>query len=269
MPERLQELEAVARRYAIRLTPRWPTSSSPTSADPIARQFVPDPRELILHSCRAPRPDRGLRQDSGQGARASLSRPGADEPPPFARSIAASAFAASVWVRARGRSARPTSPWRSICSRASSDLGGHTDWRLSVDAVAPPHRRGDPGAPGDPPRQGAALAYAPAGRRAGAGDESDGARSDRRRQDDGGRRARQPSARATEAARHACRRLAAEGAMLVSQSVLSEGRQRRRGDARRPDARLRRGAGEPYYLHLATSRPAPRIGACRSPKARN
>ena len=42
----------------------------------------------------------------------------------------------------------------------------------------------------------AALAYAPACRRAGAGDESDGARSDRRRQDDGGRRARQPSARA-------------------------------------------------------------------------
>jgi lysine 2,3-aminomutase len=47
-PERLQELEAVARRYAIGITPALTElveRSDP--ADPIARQFVPDPRELI------------------------------------------------------------------------------------------------------------------------------------------------------------------------------------------------------------------------------
>ena len=49
----------------------------------------------------------------------------------------------------------------------------------------------------------------------------------------------------TEAARHACRRLAAEGAMLgPAKQPASQGRQRRRGDTHRPDARLRRGAGE-------------------------
>ena len=47
-PERLQELEAVARRYAIGLTPALAELVEPGDpADPIARQFVPDPRELI------------------------------------------------------------------------------------------------------------------------------------------------------------------------------------------------------------------------------
>ena len=47
-PERLAELEAVAERYAIGLTPaaaRLIETSDP--ADPIARQFVPDRRELV------------------------------------------------------------------------------------------------------------------------------------------------------------------------------------------------------------------------------
>lgn len=47
-PERLQELEAVARRYAIGLTPALAALVEPSDpADPIARQFVPDARELI------------------------------------------------------------------------------------------------------------------------------------------------------------------------------------------------------------------------------
>jgi lysine 2,3-aminomutase len=47
-PERLQELEAIARRYAIGLTPALAELVEPSDpADPIARQFVPDPRELI------------------------------------------------------------------------------------------------------------------------------------------------------------------------------------------------------------------------------
>ncbi len=47
-PERLAELEAVAGRYAIALTPALVSLIDPgDSADPIARQFVPDGRELI------------------------------------------------------------------------------------------------------------------------------------------------------------------------------------------------------------------------------
>src|SRR5580658_4379974 len=47
-PERLAELAAVAERYAIGLTPALAALVRPgDSADPIARQFVPDARELI------------------------------------------------------------------------------------------------------------------------------------------------------------------------------------------------------------------------------
>jgi lysine 2,3-aminomutase len=47
-PERLHELEAVAERYAIGLTPALAALVRPDDpSDPIARQFVPDPRELI------------------------------------------------------------------------------------------------------------------------------------------------------------------------------------------------------------------------------
>jgi lysine 2,3-aminomutase len=50
-PERLHELQAVARRYAIGLTPALAALVEPGDpADPIARQFVPDPRELIRDS---------------------------------------------------------------------------------------------------------------------------------------------------------------------------------------------------------------------------
>jgi lysine 2,3-aminomutase len=47
-PERLAELEAVAERYAIGLTPALGALIEPNDpADPIARQFVPDRRELV------------------------------------------------------------------------------------------------------------------------------------------------------------------------------------------------------------------------------
>ncbi len=46
--ERLEELEAVAERYAIGLTPALADLIEPSDpSDPIARQFVPDARELI------------------------------------------------------------------------------------------------------------------------------------------------------------------------------------------------------------------------------
>src|SRR5271165_5069395 len=47
-PERLAELKAVAERYAIGVTPALAALVQPSDpADPIARQFVPDARELI------------------------------------------------------------------------------------------------------------------------------------------------------------------------------------------------------------------------------
>src|SRR5271167_5283225 len=47
-PERLAELEAVAARYAIGLTPALAGLVRPDDpADPIARQFIPDERELV------------------------------------------------------------------------------------------------------------------------------------------------------------------------------------------------------------------------------
>ena len=47
-PERLAELEAVAERYAIGLTPALAALIETNDpADPIARQFVPDGRELV------------------------------------------------------------------------------------------------------------------------------------------------------------------------------------------------------------------------------
>jgi lysine 2,3-aminomutase len=47
-PERLADLEAVAERYAIGLTPALAGLVDPNDpADPIARQFVPDRRELV------------------------------------------------------------------------------------------------------------------------------------------------------------------------------------------------------------------------------
>jgi lysine 2,3-aminomutase len=50
-PERLAELEAVAGRYAISVTPALAALVKPGDpADPIARQFVPDARELIRDS---------------------------------------------------------------------------------------------------------------------------------------------------------------------------------------------------------------------------
>src|SRR5271165_5254438 len=54
---RLPELEAVAKRYAIGLTPALAgliDKSDP--ADPIARQFLPDPRELRRHPAEADDP---------------------------------------------------------------------------------------------------------------------------------------------------------------------------------------------------------------------
>ncbi|MBO9711152.1 MAG: lysine 2,3-aminomutase, partial [Caulobacter sp.] len=47
-PERLPALEAVAARYAVAITPAMAQLIDPTNDDdPIARQFIPSPEELI------------------------------------------------------------------------------------------------------------------------------------------------------------------------------------------------------------------------------
>jgi lysine 2,3-aminomutase len=47
-PEALPGLEAVAERYAVALSPAFAALADPSDpADPIARQFIPDPRELV------------------------------------------------------------------------------------------------------------------------------------------------------------------------------------------------------------------------------
>ena len=52
---------AVARRYAVAITPAMRALIAPGIAppdDPIARQFVPDPAELVDRAARKPRSDR-------------------------------------------------------------------------------------------------------------------------------------------------------------------------------------------------------------------
>lgn len=56
-PDRLQALEAVAARYAVAVTPAMAElMDAADPADPIARQFVPDPAELVSAPGEAPDP---------------------------------------------------------------------------------------------------------------------------------------------------------------------------------------------------------------------
>jgi len=70
-PERVAELEAVAERYAIGRTPALARLIDKQDLeDPIARQFVPDARELSRH----PRTERSLarvKQDNGENLSAT------------------------------------------------------------------------------------------------------------------------------------------------------------------------------------------------------
>jgi lysine 2,3-aminomutase len=49
MPERVADVEQVAQRYAVAITPAMAALIDPSDPhDPIARQFVPDPAELVV-----------------------------------------------------------------------------------------------------------------------------------------------------------------------------------------------------------------------------
>ena len=170
-PERVAELEQVAARYAVSLTPDVAALIDPADPhDPIARQFVPDAAELdtragetadpigddahspvegIVHRY----PDRVLlklvhvcpvycrfcfrREMVGPGRRQSLSRAALDG----------------------GARLHP---------RASGNLGGHPHRRRSADPVAAAAARGHARAWRDRARQDRARAHARAGGGAGA-----------------------------------------------------------------------------------------------------
>ncbi len=149
-------------------------------------------------SGRGRRPDRRRAEEPASRPGPPLSRPRADQargglrgllplllPPRNDRPRRAGAERGGIRRRAR------------LCAGASADLGGGADRRRSACPVAAPPRRDDDRVGDDPASQGSALAHPPAGRRAGAGDQGDGARAlSRPRQDGLCRAARQPSARA-------------------------------------------------------------------------
>ena len=78
-PAQLTDLEQVAARYAVAVTPDIAALIDPADPnDPIARQFVPDVRELDTRPASAPTPSATGRR-AGRGPRAPLSRPRAAE----------------------------------------------------------------------------------------------------------------------------------------------------------------------------------------------
>ncbi len=77
-PPALPDLEQVAARYAVAVTPEMAALIDPDDPDdPIARQFIPSADELVSAARRERRSDRRSRAFAGRRHRASLSRPGA------------------------------------------------------------------------------------------------------------------------------------------------------------------------------------------------
>ena len=251
-PERLAEIEAVAERYAIGLTPALAALiRAGDAADPIARQFMPDARELIRDPAEtadpigddAKSPVKGLVHRYPDRVLIKLVAVCAvycrfcfrrERIGPGSASLSDSEFAAALdYVRG-----------------AASDPGSHPDRRRPADAVAAPHRANDRGDRGDRACQDFALAHAPARRRARARDGRDGARAAAPATG----RSSSPStpitrANSRAAARAACRRLDERGIMLVSQSVLLRGVN---DDADTLEALMRaflEARVKPYYLH--------------------
>ncbi len=225
-PERLAELEAVAARYAIAVTPALAALVGPGDpADPIARQFVPDARELIrdpaesddpigddamspIHGLVHRYPDRVLIKLVAACAvycRFCFRR---ERVGPGAGALSAAEFAAALdYVRAR------PAIWEV-----------DPDRRRSADPVAAPDRRSDPGARAQIPHVKMLRWHT---RLPVAAPERVTKAMARALIADGKTtvvavHANHPR-ELTEAARAACRRLSAAGAMLVSQSVLLKG----------------------------------------------
>jgi lysine 2,3-aminomutase len=224
-PERLPELEAVARRYAIGVTPALARLIDPGDpADPIARQFVPNPRELIRDSAERDDP---IGDDAMSPVKGLVHR----YPDRVLIKLAA---VCAVYCRFCFRRER-VGPGAGLLSAA--DFAGALDYVRAHPAIWEVILTG-----GDPltlsPRRIAETTQALA-----AIDHVKVLRWHTRLPVAAPERVTKAMARAlmaegkttvvalhanhprefTEAARDACRRLAAEGAMLVSQSVLLKG----------------------------------------------
>ena len=162
-------LEAVAARYAVAITADMVgLIDRGDPGDPIARQFVPDARELQQ------RPEE--RADPLDEARLSPV-PGLVHRYPD-RVLLKLTHVCPVYCRFcfRREVVGPGGPQAlsggaldaalGYIAGVARHLGGDPDRRRSVHALAAPHRRGHQAAWRDRPRQGAALAHAGAGRRA-------------------------------------------------------------------------------------------------------
>ena len=224
-PERLQEFEAVAKRYAIGLTPALAALIEVNDpADPVARQFVPDGRELIRDPAERDDPigddpmspveglvhrypDRVLIKLVAVCAvycRFCFRR---ERVGPGSGTLSAADFAAAIdYVRAReeiweviltGGDPLTLSPRRIAEVTQALAAIGHVKvlrWHTRLPVAAP-----------ERVTKAMARALVAEGKTTVVAVHANHARE------------------LTESARSACRRLAAEGAMLVSQSVLLKG----------------------------------------------
>ena len=225
-PERLKELEAVADRYAIAVTPALAALFKPDDpADPIARQFVPDARELIRDPAESDDPIGDDAMSPVQRTGASLSRSGADQAGRGLRGLLPLLLPPRTGRPGRGRPERRRlrrgARLRSRAHRASgrSILTGGDPLILSPRRIAEVtkalaaiphvktlrwHTRLPVAAP-ERVTKATARALIADGKTTVVAVHANHPRE------------------LTEAARAACRRLAAAGAMLVSQSVLLKG----------------------------------------------
>ena len=267
-PERLPELEAVARRYAIGLTPALAALVRPEDpSDPIARQFVPDPRELIRDPAErddpigddAMSPVKGLVHRYPDRVLIKLVAVCAvycrfcfrrEQVGPGSGSLSAADFAAAIdYVRAR------PAIWEVILTGGDPltlsprriDEATQTLAAISHVKVLRWHTRLPVAAP-ERVTKAMARALMAEGKTTVVAVHANHPRE------------------LTESARSACRRLAAEGAMLVSQSVLLKGV----NDDEDTLVDLMRAFVEagvkPYYLHHGDL--APGTAHWRAPIAR-
>ena len=240
--ERRGELEQVAARYALALTPEMVDLIDPADpCDPIGRQFVPDAAELAHASGGKRRSDRRRCAQPGGRHRASLPRPGAAQAGARLRGLL------PVLLPSRDGGAAGSALSRAELDAALDYIRAHAEiWEVILTGGDPlvlsPRRLGQivAAARVDRAREDHPRAHPRAGGRAGAHLGGAGARAQGARQGDLCGAARQPCARAHAEgegglrAPGRCRHSDAEPDRAVAR------RQRRCGDARRVDARLGR-----------------------------
>ena len=166
------DLARVAERYAVAITPAMVDLIDRNDADdPIARQFVPDVRELEQRPEERADPIGDIEHEAGAGRRASLSRSRAAEADARVSGVLPVLLPArdggAGW---RGADGRGVGHGHRLHRAQRSHVRSHHDGRRSADAGAAPHSRDHAAAFGDRACARAALALSRAGGRSGAGD---------------------------------------------------------------------------------------------------